>query len=137
MVQKVEVVIFWIWVNASSYMWIALYWLLKFIPKPIIEFLEETHTLNVFKGATAYVLGFLLVGSKTYDFLSKRRKYKIEAKTKTYFDAYIMTGNALSETNHYESAIISYTKALDLNFDNDTATAKINEVKYLIDASHK
>ena len=132
MVQKVEVVVFWLWVNLSSFLWMALYWLLDFIPKPVIEFLDETHTLNVFKGATAYVLGFLLVGSKTYDFLSKRRKFKAEASTKSYFDAYIITGNKLRDGKHYESAIISYTEALDLDYDNETAQEKINEVKYLL-----
>ena len=132
MVQKVEVVVFWLWVNLSSFLWMALYWLLDFIPKPVIEFLDETQTLNVFKGATAYVLGFLLVGSKTYDFLSKRRKFKAEASTKSYFDAYIITGNKLRDGKHYESAIISYTEALDLDYDNETAQEKINEVKYLL-----
>lgn len=132
MVQKAEIVLYWMWINFTSLMWIVLYAIIDAIPKPIIEFLEDTHTLNIFKGTSAYVLGLLLVGSKTYDFLSKRRKYKLEATIKSYFDAYIMAGNTLTETHHYESAIISYTKALDLNFDNDTAQAKINEVKFLM-----
>lgn len=137
MVQKVEVVVFWIWVNASSVMWMALYWLLDLIPQAIIDFLDDTHTLNIFKGGTAYILGLFLVVSKGYDVMSKRRKFKAEASTKSYFDAYIITGNKLREGKHYESAIISYTEALDLNFDNDTAQEKINEVKFLLNASNK
>lgn len=135
--QKAEVVLYWMFVNASSLLWAALYFVLDFIPKPILDFLDDTHTLNVFKGTSAYILGLFLIVSKGYDVLSKRRKFKLEATTKSYFDAYVMAGNTLMETKHYESAIISYTKALDLNFDNEIAQAKINEVKYLIDASHK
>jgi hypothetical protein len=132
MVQKVEVVVFWLWVNLSSFLWMTLYWLLDLIPQPVIEFLDDTHTLNVFKGGTAYILGLFLVVSKGYDVLSKRRKFKAEASTKSYFDAYIITGNKLREGKHYESAIISYTEALDLNFNNEAAQEKINEVKHLM-----
>lgn len=128
---------YWMFVNASSLMWMVLYWLLDLIPHAIVEFLDDTHTLNVFKGGTAYILGIFLVLSKGYDVLSKRRKFKAEASTKSYFDAYIITGNKLMEGKHYESAIISYNEALDLNFDNDTAQDKINEVKFLINANHK
>jgi len=135
MVQKVEVVIFWIWVNLSSFMWMALYWVIDLIPKPVIEFLDDTHTLNVFKGTSAYILGFFLIVSKGYDVMSKRRKYKAEASTKSYFDAYIITGNKLRDGKHFESAIISYTEALDLNYDNELAQLKINEVKHLIEIS--
>ena len=133
MVQKAEIVIFWLWVNLSSFMWMLLYWVIDIIPQPIIEFLDDTHTLNIFKGGTAYILGLFLIVSKGYDVMSKRRKFKSEAATKSYFDAYIITGNTLIEGNHYESAIISYTKALDLNFDNDIAQEKINEVKFLME----
>lgn len=135
MVQKVDVVIFWIWVNLSSIMWVALAALIDLIPQPVIDFLDDTHTLNVFKGGTAYILGVFLVVSKAYDVLSKRRKFKAEASTKSYFDAYIITGNKLIEGKHYESAIISYTEALDMNYDNDFAQSKINEVKHLIEIS--
>ena len=114
-------------------MWMVLYFIIDLIPKPILDFLDDTHTLNLFKGTSAYILGVFLIVSKGYDVLSKRRKYKSEASTKSYFDAYIITGNTLKEGKHYESAIISYTKALDLDFDNETAQAKINEVKHLLD----
>lgn len=133
MVQKIEVVAFWLWVNLSSFLWMALYWLLDLIPKSVIDFLDDTHTLNVFKGGTAYILGLFLIVSKGYDVMSKRRKFKAEAATKSYFDAYIITGNKLREGKHYESAIISYTEALDLNYDNETAQEKINEVKFIME----
>ena len=86
---------------------------------------------------TAAVVFMLLVIYHVKRILQLNKKHKHEVATQSYFDGYIVAGNELRGVKQYDLALSKFQKALDLNFDNDTATAKINEVKYLIDASHK
>jgi len=59
-------------------------------------------------------------------------KAKVESQTHLHFDHLILAGNDLAKDGHLNHALKFYNKALNLNYDNDTAQAKINEVKFLM-----
>lgn len=133
MAYTIKGFLFAIFLDLNSILYIFLVSLIQWIPNPIMELLEDTHLQAAFKGGSSVIIGLLLIIGRCYDVIGKHKKHKAEIATKSYFDAYIMAGNTLKDTHHYESAIISYTKALDINFDNDLAKAKINEVKHLLE----
>lgn len=133
MVYNIKTLIYAIFLDASSLMYIFYIWVYQYIPNAVIDTLGEPHLQNAFKGGSAIAIFILLFIARCYDLASRKKKYENDLKNQDYFNAYIMAGNTLLDGKHYESAIISYTKALDLNHDNETAQTKINEVKFIMD----
>lgn len=86
---------------------------------------------------TAGIVFILVVVYHVRRILQQNKKHKHEVQTQSYFDAYIIAGDELRKVKHYDLALNKFNKALELNFDNEVAQNKINEVKYLIDAAHK
>lgn len=90
-----------------------------------------------FKLGTSSIIFLLVVLYHVKRIRDLNKKHKHEVSNQSYFDGYIIAGNELREARQYDLALLKFNKALDLNFDNETAQSKINEVKFLIDASHK
>lgn len=79
---------------------------------------------------------FILVSSyhiRSHIQLSKKHKH--EVATSSRFDSKILAGNDLKDLKLYDLAIRHYQLALELNYDNELAQSKINEVKHLIEIS--
>jgi len=133
MVYNVKTLIYAIFLDASSLMYIFFIWVYQYVPNTIVDALGDSHLQNAFKGGSAIAIFILLFIARCYDVASRKRKFESDIADKSYFDAFIIAGNTLRDGKHYESSIISFTKALDLNFDNDLAQSKINEVKHLME----
>ncbi len=102
--------------------------------KPIGHWTHEDYAFWFKLGTSAILFCYsIFFYHKKIKMLNKSHKHKIE--TQSVFDAKILAGNDLKDLKLYDKAIGHYQKALDLNFDNDTAQHKINEVKHLIDMS--
>lgn len=79
----------------------------------------------------AIIAGYHLL--RLIDYLIHR---KSKESDKSIFDSYILAGNTLRAMGHFSEAILQYEKALNLKFNDEKATNKINECKHLID-THK
>jgi len=84
---------------------------------------------------TAGIVFMLVVTYHVRRIVQQNKKHKHEVATSSYFDAKILAGNDLKELKLYDLAIKHYQLALDLNYDNELAQLKINEVKHLIEIS--
>lgn len=133
MVYNFKTLIYAIFLDASSLMYIFFIWIYQYVPNAIVDALGDSHLQKAFQGGSAFVIFLLMLVARGYDVASRKKKYENDIKNQDYFNAYVMAGNTLLEGKHYESAIISYTKALDLNHDNEAAQAKINEVKFIME----
>lgn len=133
MVYNVKTLIYAIFLDASTVIYIFYAWLYKYVPNTVIDALGDDHLQNAFKGVSALIIFALMLIARTYDVISRKRKFQSDIADKSYFDAFIIAGNTLRDGKHYESSIISFTKALELNYDNELAQSKINEVKHLME----
>jgi hypothetical protein len=83
--------------------------------------------------ATAAVIFLLVAIYHVKRIVQLSKKHKHEVATSAHFDSKILAGNDLKELKLYDLAIKHYTLALELNYDNEMAQHKINEVKHLIE----
>lgn len=105
----------------------------KFVSK--LNHLSHNEIDWIWGKVTAGII-FILVSSyhiRSHIQLSKKHKQKVAESA--FFDAKILAGNDLKELKLYDLAIKHYQLALDLNYDNELAQSKINEVKHLIEIS--
>lgn len=130
---RIEVIIYHMFVNIMSIMWIFYNVVYMWIPKPIVDVLEDTHVQGVFKGATGFVIGVFLVIQKGYDMVHARKKHKMNIEKHHRYLIHIATGDRLRDHRLYIKAEAEYIKALALDYDNEKAQLKINEAKRLQD----
>lgn len=130
---NIKTFIYAIFLDAASLLYILQVWLYKYLPNSLVDALGDSHLQNAFKGGSAIVIFALLFIARCYDVASRKRKFNLDVADKSYFDAYVIAGNTLKEEKRYEAALEIYQKALELNYDNENAMAKINNVKHLIE----
>lgn len=103
----------------------------KFVDK--INHLSHNEIDWIWGKITAGIVFILVVTYHIRGLIHQNKKHKHETLTSSFFDAKILAGNDLKDLKLYDLAIKHYQLALELNYDNEIAQAKINECKHLID----